>query len=435
MQAIRFEAVFATVLLAAGCSGTDDDNRGSSQGESGIMSGDTGTDSATDANDDAADGIDEKLDVGIGSDIGPVGCGGDHGGMGPGGDVEIEFSYIWVANSTQGTISKIDTQTMVEMGRYIVREDSAGSPSRTSVNMSGDVAVANRLGGVTKVLADPETCPDVNGDGVITTSTGPDDIKAWGEDECVVWHTPFAYSSQRPVAWAQGEWNPATCQYDNQKLWTSGGTQAGGVEVVLLDGETGAIEQTISVPEVQFDGFGIYGAAVDGDGNFWGSQLGQSGKRLLFVDRETFQYKVWDQPVSAYGMTVDSDGFVWTCAASVGRFDPMTETWQTAATGGAGGCMGDGAGILWQAGSQLTAVDTQTLLVVQTIPLDSYVHGVSIDFHGHVWGVTMQQPYAYRADPATGVVDTFTGLTGPYTYSDMTGFALQNAGTIPTPQG
>ena len=435
MSMSRIKTICSAMFLVTACSG-DDDSRAGGESDPGISSlGGTETDGNTSGANGNDSSNDEKLDVGMGNDLGPIGCGGDHGGNGPGGDVEIEFSYIWIANSTEGTISKIDTQTMEEMGRYIVREDSAGSPSRTSVNMSGDVAVANRLGGVTKVLANPEDCPDVNGDGVITTSTGQGDVKAWGEDECVVWHTPFGYSSQRPVAWAQGEWNPATCEYDNQKLWTSGGTQAGGVEVALLDGHTGAVEHTLQVPEVQFDGFGIYGAAVDGEGNFWGSQLGQGGKHLLFVDRETFEYKVWAQPVSAYGMTVDSDGFVWTCSSSVARFDPQTETWETAATGGSGGCMADGSGILWQAGNQLTAVDTQTLQVVQTIPIDSYVHGVSIDFHGHVWGVTMQQPFAYRADPATGVVDTFTGLTGPYTYSDMTGFALQNAGTIPTPQG
>jgi hypothetical protein len=74
-----------------------------------------------------------------------------------------EFSYIWVANSGEGTISKIDTQTLVEHGRYRVRPDSAGSPSRTSVNLSGDVAVANRNGGVTKVYADPADCKESNG--------------------------------------------------------------------------------------------------------------------------------------------------------------------------------------------------------------------------------------------------------------------------------
>jgi hypothetical protein len=434
----RFKTVtsISSVVLLFSCGGSDP--RGDGEHDSGILSvGETGTDSASsgpdddDGNDD--DGI--KLDVGEGSDLGPIGCGGDASGGGHGGgEAEIDFSYIWIANSTEGTISKIDTQTMQEMGRYIVREDSAGSPSRTSVNMSGDVAVANRLGGVTKVFAVSEECPDLDGDGVITTSTGPDDVKPWGQDECVGWHTSFpTYTSQRPVAWAQGEFNPATCEFDNQMLWTSGGSQE-GVAVNLLNGETGAVEQTVNIPELQFDGFGIYGAAVDGEGNFWGSQLGQSGKYLVFVDRETFQYKVWPQPIAAYGMTVDSEGYVWTCQSQVGRFDPETETWETAQTGGAGGCMADGQGLLWQAGlSHLTAVDTQTLDVVQMIPIEHRVHGVSIDFQGYVWGVTLQQPYAYRVDPLTGVIDTFTGLTGPYTYSDMTGFALQNAGTIPTP--
>jgi hypothetical protein len=45
------------------------------------------------------------------------------------------------------------------------------------------------------------------------------------------------------------------------------------------------------------------------------------------------------------------------------------------------------------------------------------------------------EPYAYRVDPETGEVATFEGLFSPYTYSDMTGFALKNAGTIPMPAG
>jgi hypothetical protein len=31
-------------------------------------------------------------------------------------------------------------------------------------------------------------------------------------------------------------------------------------------------------------------------------------------------------------------------------------------------------------------------------------------------------------DPATGIVDTVTGLNLPYTYSDMTGFGLSQLG-------
>jgi hypothetical protein len=61
---------------------------------------------------------------------------------------------------------------------------------------------------------------------------------------------------------------------------------------------------------------------------------------------------------------------------------------------------------------------------VQTLDVPTYVHGVSVDFSGRVWGVSLQGTDAYRIDPGTGTLDTFTGLTFPYTYSDMTGTAL-----------
>ena len=34
----------------------------------------------------------------------------------------------------------------------------------------------------------------------------------------------------------------------------------------------------------------------------------------------------WPVPHSAYGITVDSSGYVWTCNDYVARFDPMSET-------------------------------------------------------------------------------------------------------------
>ena len=70
-----------------------------------------------------------------------------------------------------------------------------------------------------------------------------------------------------------------------------------------------------------------------------------------------------------------------------------------------------------------------TVQIVQTIPIPEYVHGVSIDFEGHVWGVEHEGTHAYRVDPETQQVDTVSGLIGAYTYSDMTGFAIAAAGS------
>jgi hypothetical protein len=245
------------------------------------------------------------------------------------------------------------------------------------------------------------------------------------------------YSSQRPVAWSPGQWSPDECRYVNEKVWTSGahdGTQGGpggggpdfpGVHVVRVDGDSGVVEAAVKIPEIIPGFYGIYGGAVDAGGNFWGAQL--CGGDILRVDIETMDYQVWANPVCGYGMTVDSMGQVWSCSSEVGRFEPDTETWQTAQANGSGGCMEDGQGTLWLASSPLVGVDIETLQIVATWPLPEYVHGVSIDFQGYVWGVSMGTN-AYRVDPTTGVFDTVGGLVGPYTYSDMTGFALANAG-------
>jgi hypothetical protein len=419
-------------LLALACSG---EGGRDDAGESGIMttappptSGDTedsatgqqdGTDGMTGDNSsvsaDGASGDDgPKFDLGLQPDAN-LGCDGGGGGGGGGAP---DFSFIWISNSAEGTVSKIDTQTLVEEGRYIVRPDAAGNPSRTSINLNGDAAVANRSGGVTMIYAISERCPNP-----ANTSTGAGDVKPW-QDGCVGWHTPFAYASQRPVAWTQGTFDNSTCRYEDTKVWTSAAN--GSIDVILMDGETGVVEQVVPIPGVAPNFYGIYGGAVDASGNFWGSQLGQGF--LVRVDIDDFAVQTWPMATSGYGMTVDSQGNVWTCSSSVARFEPATQTWQTAVAGGSGGCMEDGMGTLWLANDPMVGVDINTLGVVQTIDLPHYVHGISIDFYGYVWGPAISNNEAYRVDPVAGTIDTVTGLNYPYTYSDMTGFALSNAG-------
>jgi len=340
---------------------------------------------------------------------------------------EPDFSYIWIANSNQGTISKIDTQTLEEKGRYIVRPDSLGTPSRTSVNLSGDVVVANRKGGLTKVFARETDCVESNGIPGIQTSTNGTALP-WGEEECLAWHTPMDYLSQRPAAWTQGTYNKEKCAWEDQKVWTSGASpgQLPGLDILRLNGETGVIEEKLSFPDIEPGGYGMYGGAVDGEGNLWASQLG-AGK-LVFVDNETLESKVYQMPVGTYGIAVGASGYVWTCSDDVGRFDPMTETWETLKVGGNGGCMEDDSGTLYMSGlnNTIIAVDVETVQVKATYPVPQYVHGISIDHYGYVWGVSLGSQ-AYRLDiNAQGAVQIFNGLVGAYSYSDMTGVGLSN---------
>jgi hypothetical protein len=392
----------------------DDDSQGSNS------QGSNSQGSNTEGDDETMGG--QKFDIGLPPD-GSLGC-MENGKGGGGGGGSADFSYIWIANSNEGTISKVNTQTLVEEGRYIVRPDAQGNPSRTSVNLNGDVAVANRAGGLTMIAARPEDCPDPN-----NTSTGPGDVKPW-PDGCVIWHTPFDYDSQRPVAWSQGTFNEDTCRWENMKVWTSthnsGTTTA---DIFRVNGDDGMIEDMVTVNGVQTHVYGIYGAASDANGNMWGSELGVG--LLVNVDLVTMALRTWPMPISGYGMTVDHVGNVWVCQSQVARFDPVALTWQESGnlSSSGNGCMEDGNGTLWVAAQSFVGVDINTLAEVGTIALPDRVRGVSFDFEGYIWGPSINSNEAYRVDPQTGTVDTVTGFNYPYTYSDMTGFALSNAGT------
>lgn len=385
--------------------------------------------------------LDSGDTMGVSFDVGQIPDGGAPCGGGMGGDVD--FSYIWVANSSQNAVSKIDTQTMVEQGRYLVHPGN-GNPSRTSVSLSGDVAVANRNGGITKLYADVGDCVESNGMAGIQTSTGSTDILAWDMEECRAWYTPMAYTTQRPVAWSPGTFNPATCEWEGQQVWTAAAQSgvSGSVVVSVLDGETGMIDAAIPIPEINIGYYGPYGAAFDTNGDFWFVDSGNDGavQELVRVDGVTHAYDIWMTPaINPYGFTVDTLGRPWIAgyAGGVARFDPVTQTFDVNATITGLGIQEDANGVMWMAHypwsyEGVIAIDRDSMAVLGQTDLPSNLaKGVSIDFDGNVW-VVDQGTSAFRIDPSTGTIDTFTGLVGPYTYSDMTGWGLSS---VSNPEG
>jgi hypothetical protein len=409
--------------------GNEGNENSNSNGDGDPGDGDPGDGDPGDGDGDPGDGDPEgggshKWDLAPIPDSSNQGCG--VGGGGP------EFSYIFIANSGQGTMTKLNTDTMIEEGRYRMRPDGGGSPSRTSVALSGNVAIAARDGGggVTKFWANPDDCEESNGMPGIQTSSGANDILAWDVEECHAWHQPFVgknYWTNRPMAWAPGDLNEGSCTWHDEMLWTSGtGNQ---VEVILLNGDTGDIAETIPIP--QMNGGMMYGGAVDGDGNFWGLEY---GTMIVRVDRENFTVEDWAIPGGpGYGIAVDVQGRVWTCGdGHASRFDPDTEQWQTTpggVSGGIGGCMTDGATTLYHSrypDGIIVAIDTESVLPIGEFVIPDYVHGISVDFTGKVWGVTFGGSQTYRLDVETAEVLTYGGLTGAYTYSDMTGFGLSS---------
>jgi streptogramin lyase len=227
---------------------------------------------------------------------------------------------------------------------------------------------------------------------------------------------------------------------------------AGGVNVYLLNGENGGTEKFVQIDTFPGAGFGAYGGAVDAAGNLYFSTLGPT-RKLARVDIDNFVYQVWDVPadIAPYGITVDHKGRVWLSSNAIaqsggGRFDPETETWEIVKGfwGGAGLAEGPG-NLMWISSNEgVSAVDIDTLAKGPVFPTNELVKGVGFDSDGFLIGAT------YATDDGMGnlegndllwkidtdalmVVEAYNGLDRPYTYSDMTGYALGNV-TCP-PEG
>jgi hypothetical protein len=314
------------------------------------------------------------------------------------------------------------------------------------------MVVANRGVGIAKYWTRTDLCdPNANGQAGLQTSTGKNDVLPFGEDDCLAWFQDFTglgtdMTVQRPVQWTAGE---GEC-HENQKVWTT--TAAGGnsptmcgpqgVWVHLLNGDTGAIEDTIHIPENEFDceftgtgqgiGLGPYGGGVDADGNFWFHGWGNG--KLARIDFETHDYDIVSG--GGYGITVDTHGRVW-LSSQITRFDYETGDRQSANVSTSGGIAQDLQERIWAAGQNgVVFVDMETLAVGQNInlPVSGQVKGVSVDIDGYIWAVAQDDTRAYKIDPDTFSYEFYDGLNGPYTYSDMTGGAVFNVACNP-PEG
>lgn len=368
----------------------------------------------------------------------------------------VNTDTIWVANSVEGTVSKVDVSTYEEIGRFALGTD----PSRTSVNTLGDVYVGLRNGfAVAKISTLGERCPDTNGDGVITTSTGHDVLPA-GQDDCVLWTVPLPGGGVIRGVAAQDVYGPDGDV--RTYVWV------GGYDGYLwkLDGETGEILINATAAPTH-----VYGLALDGNGNLWTSGNGSAAIGRVDTTRciddascnvevcageglgdDCIKQSIPYPLANPYGITVDSSQRVWAGGGngSTGggpcRYDQSLAAgsrWSCANVDSyVGGVAADSEGYVWAAGTgwavegarlEVFRIDAETPTSWTTVAGASGWgnHGMAVDAFGKVWAINYTNhnatvitpgPTLHEATVETNVAPFFVY---PYTYSDMTGSQLR----------
>ena len=365
-------------------------------------------------------------------------------------DTVEPFGFIWVANSGEGTIVKINTDTGEIMGEYRTSPDGTyGNPSRTTVDKDGSVWVGNRQpvsgnqAAITHIgLVENGQCEDRNANGIIDTSTGLNDVLPWTDesgtrgvgtaaDECIVHFTKVNGGDARHIS------------VDSQNnIWVSGiNTRVfeyvkGGNYNVPGSGTILRTEGPV--------GYGGYGGLIDKNDVIW------SANNLLRWDTanpltgpNSVNWTGYDH--DSYGLCKDSQGNIWNTSLSQGvirKFSSAGDLLGTYSHGAtnAQGCVVDKNDHVWVAHS-LWGNSIGHLLndgtLVGVISVGNGPTGVAVDNNGKIWTTHYSSPYnVMRIDPTLGGVGgggatigavdfTTVELGGSlYNYSDMTGSTL-----------
>lgn len=403
------------------------------------------------------------------------------------------FPVINIAASGRGTLVRIDGATGQVLGEYATSPDGLGrNPSRTATDAFGNVWVGNRneastvgrvaKGSVVKIgmclggtrvdangtpnpnglyLLGPfayNTCVDRNGDGLIRTSQGPGDVLPWpnvtdgagGADGIVqdaVDEAILVYQRTSGV-------NTHHVSLDgNGDVWV-GGFPFVSDDFDKLDGQTGAILQTIANPLC-----GAYGGSIDANGVMW-STTSEGGSDLMRYDVATqiltcidlTQYGV-NNTGENHGLGIGPDGAVWVTQFDLDQVLKFTPD-GVIVPGFPKPTFGDGRdrsvaisadGHAWVDGSlgnTVSRLDANGNLVkvINLGPDGQSPRGIAVDSLGKIWVACTLSDNAKRIDPngggdGLGAVDLTVPLgrgARPFNFSDMTG---SNSLTVPQDSG
>jgi streptogramin lyase len=283
----------------------------------------------------------------------------------------IEARTVWVPNTGDGTLSKIDAGRAREVARYRVY---GATPERVAVDYNGDAWVLSpSLDGssqLTRVAADVDRCVDRGGGGV-TTSQGPDDLLPLGDDECVVFHAGVGGEAEvaRSLAIDGARSEDGTLGGD---VWVG---MQDSERVVQLDGQSGEV-----LREVALSGVAPFDATFDPWGTLWVIDR-QGLLARVQAGTEPASLQVLEAPLRCYlldALASDAAGALTLTGSScedVITYDPARDRWQHVSTTGlldARGVvvLGDETWVAHTAG-QISRVSRDPLSFLATFGLDA----------------------------------------------------------------
>lgn len=234
-----------------------------------------------------------------------------------------ERKFVWVPNTDEGTLSKIDADSALEVARY---KTPAGRPYRVAVDHRGDVWVLDNLPGaparLSKFASDRERCVDRDADGLQTSSSASRVLEV---DDCRLLDVAVGGPDDDAQALAiDGARAP-----DDEFAGNAWVGFLRAQRVVAYDGTTGLQLKAAELPK-----FAAYAGSFDPWGVLW---LIDRDGQLARVDpvSEIPTVDILQTELACYeleSVCADTDGrllFAGFGCESVASYDPRSDAWSS----------------------------------------------------------------------------------------------------------
>jgi streptogramin lyase len=303
----------------------------------------------------------------------------------------IESRAVWVPNTGDGTLSKVDAEAAIEIARYRVAGDT---PERVAVDHDGAAWVlspsldAQSL--LTKVGGAREACQDRDADG-FSSSSGPEELLPVGQDDCVLLQTAVGGAGEVARSLAID----GTRAPDRELAGHAWVGLQHGQRLLQLDGETAAVRREVSTAGVEpldsaFDPWGVLWL-IDRAGLLARVDLAFDPPRVDVIEAPLRCYE-FDSLASDLQGVLTLTGF---SCEDVVTYDPRRDLWRHVKTEGVldtrgVAVLGDQSWVVHTAG-RLSRVRREPLAILETFelagdgisPLESTA--VSADSLGQLW--------------------------------------------------
>ena len=358
--------------------------------------------------------------------------------------------YIWVPNSGNGTVSKIDTASGDELGRFRTGPERDLDPSAVAVDLDGSCWVGNRgAGSVVKIaLEEAGSCIDRNGNGRIDTSRDADgdgdisgsELLPWGDDECVLYEILLTQDAEG--TYVPGEEHDG---YTRNSLRTLAINRDGDLWVGVydtgtyykVDGASGEILANLDVSKEETHPFGL---VIDRSGTMWSSSWPDAW--VLKIDPSTEELSPIGLNHGSAGLAMDNGDHLFVTGFSdslMSRIDLAEEevdgNFEVDLQSSGAAVTSDGD--VWVAATGVARVNRYSNdgEYKTSVPVEGFPTAVAVDGDGKVWVAGLASETIVRINPVenTRELDKRIVDSGGHDASgDMTGIVAR---TITTSYG